>query len=163
MFRPSAPFLLGISALLLVGCASDGSKNSAPRSEKIGAVISQPVRDLNLQRTRIPAELQTAAQTPYPDVPADCSAIEAEIAPLDKLLGPDVGSPQRKTAERIDPWAIAQDAAGGVVPFRGIVRRLSGASAADEAYRDAVLAGFVKRAYLKGILSRLTCTPSTAL
>jgi hypothetical protein len=163
MFRSSAPFVFGISALLLAGCASDGSKDTSPSSEKIGAVLSQPARDLNLQRMHIPTELQAAAQTPYPDLPADCSAIEAEIAPLDKLLGPDMGSPQRKTAQRIDPWAIAQDAAGGVVPFRGIVRRLSGASAADEAYRDAVLAGFVKRAYLKGILSRLTCTPSTAL
>jgi hypothetical protein len=163
MSQCSQALLTSILLIFLAGCASDGSKNSPSSSERIGAVISQPARDLNLQRTRIPTELQVAAQAPYPQVAADCMAIEAEIAPLDRILGPDPGSPQRRTAQQIDPWAIAQDAAGGIVPFRGIVRRLSGASAADEAYRDAVLAGFVKRAYLKGILSRLTCAPPTAL
>lgn len=145
-------------AALLAGCASSEEPLRDPTGEKLGAVISQPATDLNLRRKDIPAELQLAWQFPYPEIASDCQRLSAEITTLDNVLGPDVDAPERKKKSRsLDPWSMAQDAAGSFVLFRGVVRRLSGAVAAEEAYRDAVLAGFVKRAYLRGVLSRMNC------
>ena len=48
-----------------------------------------------------------------------------------------------------------RDAVG--LPFRGVVRRLSGAEARDRELRAYVLAGIVRRAFLKGVAQAHDC------
>ena len=53
------------------------------------------------------------------------------------------------------------NAAGGLVssliPFRSLVREISGAGRADRDYREALYAGVVRRGYLKGLGEARNC------
>jgi hypothetical protein len=57
--------------------------------------------------------------------------------------------------------AIA-DFASRVIPYRGWVRRLSGAESHQKRMRAAISAGEVRRAYLKGLGEQLRCAPPAA-
>ena len=54
-------------------------------------------------------------------------------------------------------WARDDDAAGGIVPFRGWVRKLSGAERHARDVAAAIGAGAVRRAFLKGIAGQRGC------
>ncbi|MDP3591056.1 MAG: hypothetical protein Q8R94_04200, partial [Phenylobacterium sp.] len=49
--------------------------------------------------------------------------------------------------------------ASSVIPFRSRVRQLSGAERHDSLVTDAVLAGAVRRAYMKGLGEAKSCRP----
>jgi hypothetical protein len=90
-----------------------------------------------------------------------CNGIAAEIDTLNKVLGSDVDEvvldAKGRPKTSIDAWAMAQNAAGGFIPFRGVVRQVSGAEARFQEMKQAILAGFVRRGYLKGMRSQLGC------
>ena len=48
---------------------------------------------------------------------------------------------------------------GGAIPFRGVVRKLSGAESHDRLVQSAIIAGNVRRAYLKGLGEARGCMP----
>jgi len=84
---------------------------------------------------------------------------------LDSILGPDLeGQPgassrpiiSRESAER-SARSAARGAASSWIPFRGFVRELTGAERHSRAVKEAVLAGMVRRAYLKGLREQLQC------
>lgn len=127
---------------------------------------SQPLVDLNLLQSKIPAVLMAAQKGPYA-VPADtsCAALQAELRALDAALGPDVDA---LTAPGADP-SLVEQAVGlvgnaamgtvkstvstvvdGVIPFRSWVRKLSGAERHSRAVSSAVSAGTLRRPFLKG-------------
>lgn len=127
---------------------------------------SQPLNDLNLMQSRIPAVLTAAQQGPYA-VPADssCAALQLELLALDAALGPDIdasgpaGSDPGLMGKAVD---FVGDAAmdsvrgtvnsvvDGVIPFRSWVRKLSGAERYSKAVAAAIRAGTLRRPYLKG-------------
>ncbi|QKO21932.1 hypothetical protein [Rhodoferax sp. BAB1] len=127
---------------------------------------SQPLNDLNLMKSRIPAVLTAAQQGPYA-VPADssCAALQLELLALDAALGPDIdasgpaGSDPGLMGKAVD---FVGDAAmdsvrgtvnsvvDGVIPFRSWVRKLSGAERYSKAVAAAIRAGTLRRPYLKG-------------
>ncbi len=47
----------------------------------------------------------------------------------------------------------------GVIPFRGWVRKLTGAERVERRVQAAVTAGTIRRAYLKGIAQAAGCAP----
>jgi hypothetical protein len=53
----------------------------------------------------------------------------------------------------------AADFASDAIPFRGWVRKLSGAEKHERLVRDAITAGAVRRAYLKGLGEAKGCMP----
>ena len=111
-----------------------------------------PLRDLNIIHDKTPPVLQDAAAAPYAHVaPQDCDAMRHQIAELDLVLGPDLDD------AHYDPknGSLLADAVHGAihVPFAGVVRRLSGAAKAKAEEDHAILAGYTRRAYLKGALS----------
>jgi len=157
-----APFFL---AVVLAGCASDrGATTANPRSD-VGSALNQPFKDLNLSQDQVPAVLQQSVLDPYATPrPVDCASLEEAIAGYDAVLGPDLDRVPRDAkglprASDIDVWAIAGDGLASFIPFRGVVRRVSGSQARDEALRQAILSGYVRRAYLKGIHLQLGCSP----
>jgi hypothetical protein len=91
--------------------------------------------------------------------PATCAALAPRIAELDLALGHDLDDPSAMTS--LDSMAGAlvsgaiRDAVG--LPFRGVVRRLSGAEARERELRAYVLAGIVRRAFLKGVAQAHDC------
>ena len=49
------------------------------------------------------------------------------------------------------PCGLSSGAASDVIPFRGWIRKLSGAERHDKYVQAAITAGAVRRAYLKGL------------
>jgi hypothetical protein len=128
----------------------------------MGNAAISPLGDLNIIRTRIPDVLDEAKQHPYQPPPDhSCAAIGAEIARLDAALGADLDAqapaPPASWLDRGSDLAedqavgAVQRTAEGLVPFRGWVRKLSGAERYARRVSDARTAGSVRRAFLKGI------------
>lgn len=172
--RPGLLLVAPVFALL-AGCVSnqankDGTIQTsaqANRSGITGAVIA-PLRDVNVVRTKIPTPLLEALAEPYARPQDDgCAAIVAQIGALDEALGPDmdVQSPQKPRKERIKDaaesgaYGLMAGAAEGVIPFRGWVRKLTGAERHDKLVGNAIGAGRVRRAYLKGLGESRGCNP----
>ena len=103
---------------------------------------------------------------------ASCAELAAKIRELDAVLGTDLDSPpadsdpglvERGTAAAKDT-AIRQlrGAAEGVVPYRGWVRKLSGAERYSRDVNAAVTAGTIRRGYLKGLGEAAGCPAPAA-
>ena len=124
--------------------------------------------DVNLVHAKIPPVLAQARMRPYV-VPEDqtCEALAADVRILDEVLGPDVdardsesdaGSVERGSA------AVGHEAVGALqgvaedlVPFRHWVRKLSGAEHYSKKVAAAIVAGTVRRGFLKGIMIARDC------
>lgn len=183
------PVMAGL-LVLLGGCATQGTPSAeGPSGEAVAATTaevtgkvgtlakdsstslvqkaSQPLNDLNLLESRIPAALTAAVQKGAYAVPADpsCAALQAELRELDVALGPDIDAPAVAGA---DPNLLVQ-AVGyvgqravdtvsstvntmvdGVLPLRSWVRKLSGAERYSAEVAAAVSAGRIRRPFLKG-------------
>jgi hypothetical protein len=153
-----APVLLLV--LGLAACATDqGAPRARPRAGMEGAV-TQPLQDLSLVRDRLPPVLIEAAISPYA-LPAglSCQVAAATIAQLDAVLGPDLDEDPVKAVSVVSSFAL--DAVRGAIalPFRGIVRRMSGAEERERQRVRAVLAGMVRRGFLKGWSRAQGCPP----
>ena len=136
----------------------------------LSGAVSAPLRDVNLLRTKIPPILLDAMKDPYARPPlVTCRILTDLIIPLDGALGEDFDqkSPQededlldrgRKAAGTAALGAVAS-AAQDMIPFRGWVRKLSGAEAHDRLVQSAIASGVVRRAYLKGLGEARGCSP----
>lgn len=120
-------------------------------------VITTPVQDLNLARDEIPELLLEIQKDPYNlDGIQRCSHYIAAISDLDDLLGPDfdIAGPQER---QLSVGGVAQSALGTLIPFRGLIREISGANKHQQEFQDAIVAGLMRRAYLKGAGQKLGC------
>lgn len=138
----------------------------------MGDAVTAPLNDLNLKQVKIPQALLDIAAAPYaPPVDGSCAGLLAAIAPLDEALGADLDTPPSKANSGLleRGTMMAGDAAvdavrgatQGLLPFRGWVRKLSGAEAHARKVRAAIAAGAVRRAYLKGLGEARGCpTPA---
>jgi hypothetical protein len=163
----------GFALLLLAGCAtgrSDGSERiqttAQANNENMTGAMQAPLRDVNVLRTKIPDILLQAIADPYarPPQPSDCPLLVALIQPLEDALGPDLDAPapdEDDLMQRGQTTAIGAVAglASDVIPFRGWVRKLSGAERHDALVQSAIVAGAVRRAYLKGLGEARGCNP----
>ena len=177
MIAHSRNALLCGLALLLAACSStpntgDAAKPDAVSQKSVTDAALSPLNDLNVVRAEIPAVLQAAARNPYA-TPEDksCAAIGAAVQALDAALGPDLDAPDAAAQGLV---ARGSDAAGnaavgalrgaaeGVVPFRGWVRKLTGAERYSRQVAAAIAAGTARRAYLKGLGQAAGCMPPAA-
>lgn len=158
---PAAARLSALAiALLLTACATTDEK-------KVMDAATAPLADLNVMRAKIPPVLLEAKQGPYAMPPAGCAAIAAQVAALDEVLGPDLDAPPsaeqglfergQELAEK-EALGALRGAAEGLIPYRGWVRRLTGAERHSRLVAAAVGAGGVRRAYLKGVGESRGCT-----
>ena len=168
-----APLLL---AAALAACstpeasrAPDTPQAQAQIGTQLGQAATTPLGDLNLVRADIPMVLAAAQKAPYA-VPADrsCSALVKDVQALDAVLGVDLDTPPTPTnpglVERGGSAATGalRGAAEGVVPFRGWVRKLSGAERYAKEVAAAIAAGTIRRAYLKGLGQAAGCMAPAA-
>jgi hypothetical protein len=172
--RRTALLALPIAAVV-AGCVStsvdrDGTIQTTAEANRagLGGAVTSPLRDVNVLRTKIPAALLIAIAEPYAR-PADhgCGGLTAEVRSLNEALGPDLdvqGGDEkaklvsRKAAENVALGMVA-DTAQDVIPFRGWVRKLTGAERHDRLVGQAIHAGQVRRAYLKGLGEARGCNP----
>ena len=157
--------LLVSAALALTACASDVPRQTASQA---GEAMVTPLNDLNLVRTAIPAPLAAAQKAPYAmPAPAGCVTLVAEVQALDAVLGPDLDAPStdsnpsliERGAGTASGMAVGQlrTAAEGVVPFRGWIRKLSGAERHSRDVAAAIAAGTIRRSFLKGLGASALC------
>lgn len=120
-------------------------------------VVATPVTDLNLRKGEIPPVLLAAQDAPYALAEMKrCPQIAAEIGRLDAALGDDIDIAQHQ-GHRISPGKVAQSVIGGFIPFRGIIREISGANEQEHRVQTAIYAGSVRRSFLKGIGQQRGC------
>ncbi|WP_374579040.1 hypothetical protein [Phenylobacterium sp.] len=166
-------YLLPLPALLLVSACvtgpADGSgkiqTSSQAKRESVQGAVSAPLRDVNLLQTKIPPVLLEAMADPYKrPQPATCAGITDAVVPLNNALGADLDEP---AVDEDDLMSQGKGAALGavaglasdVIPFRGWVRKLTGAERHDSLVQAAITAGGVRRAYLKGLGESRGCKP----
>lgn len=164
--RDGLILLVGLVALVemvggLAGCAATGPNQAVEAA-------TTPLRDLNLVRADIPMALLQAMDGPYvPPAELGCAALSAAVAELDAALGPDVDAVHDGTGRNLVD-RLADEASGaatgalqrtaeGVIPFRGWIRKLSGAERQSRRLSAALTAGGLRRAYLKGLLRGRDC------
>jgi len=146
MIRPAPLALIAALGLALPAAAQVVPEPDAKE------VAKTPLRDLNIDARDIPEVLQAAARDPYASAGlAKCNALVREIAALDSVLGADYDIAEGDGGDRFSEGRIAQGIVGSVIPFRGIVREVTGAADNDRAMRAAYTAGMVRRAFLKGL------------
>lgn len=164
---------LSLSAGACTTTRSDGSAKiqttDEAKRENVEGAVSAPLRDLNVLRTKIPEVLLEAMADPYQRPPrglrltkaTQCGQLTELIQPLDDALGEDLDLPpvQAGLDERGTTLGLVAAAASDVIPFRGWVRKLSGAERHDKLVQQAILAGAVRRAYLKGLGEARGCDP----
>lgn len=150
-----------VAALGLAALAAPAAAQNQPgmrdRSPGVRDIAATPIQDLNLARDEIPAVLQRAAIATYAADDLDgCGAIGAAIAELDATLGPDfdVSAEQR---DQISVGRMAKSAIGSLMPFRSIVREITGAADHQRQFEEAIFAGAVRRGFLKGLGQQRGC------
>lgn len=120
-------------------------------------IITQPARDVGVEKTDIPPLLIEAGNNPYATAgTVNCAQISSAIDALTKVVGPDFStSPavNKRNLAAIGGSAVVNS----LIPFRGIVREVSGASAAERRLSKAVDAGIARRGFLRGLQSARKC------
>ena len=155
--------LLLAASITAAGCASGSVERTGAAA---GQAATTPLADLNIVRAEIPPVLAAAQKAPYA-APVDkgCTAIGTEVQALDAALGADLDTPTTD----VNPSLIERSAndalrrtAEGVIPFRGWVRKLTGAERYSREVAAAIAAGTIRRAYLKGMGAAAGCDAPAA-
>lgn len=156
--------LFAIAMLAGTPLAPLQAQNAEDIGNTAGDVAMTPARDLNLAGDDVP-EILAALRSPYqPVADPSCAGIGTEIAALDAVLGPDADVPPAQddgdTLDRVGE--VASSVVGSLVlPFRGLVRQISGVRDRDRRVLAANIRGVTRRSYLKGIGEARGCrTPS---
>ncbi len=147
--------------ILLLAPISLAALHAQSTKDTASDIATQPAQDVNAKKIKIPEKLKDIQKKPYSLKNLDsCSALIKEVNELSELLGPDLdekvdkeASKKRKeTAKR-----VGGSITGSIIPFRGIVREVSGAAKAQRKYNKAVTAGITRRAFLKGVGQERKC------
>lgn len=166
------PTVLLAASLALGGCMTtraDGSPKVQTTQEAdregLQGVAKAPLRDLNVLRTKIPEVLLQALADPYERPPSTkCVELIRLLRPLNDALGADLDVPSVDQDDLLDKGksgalGLMAGAASDVIPFRGWVRKLTGAEQHDHLVQAAIVAGAVRRGYLKGLGEAKGCNP----
>jgi hypothetical protein len=116
-----------------------------------------PIKDLNLKKDPIPPLLIEASKDPYAtNGLRKCDDYASAVRDLDAVLGVDydIATPEER---QINAGRVAEAVVGSLIPFRGVIREVSGASKHQREFREAILAGMMRRSFLKGMGLKLGC------
>lgn len=154
---PSAAAAQGQPPAAQPGKEAEAARPVTDRDVSAADVVATPVTDLNLRKDEIPPLLIAAQDRPY-DVTglSRCAQIASAISELDAVLGEDIDVAQERD-RRTSAGRIAQSAIGSFIPFRGLIREISGANAQERKLQTAIYAGSVRRAFLKGVGQQRGC------
>lgn len=121
---------------------------------------AQPARDVGMSRREIPPILQKAYDDPYSlKGLKTCKALSAEVTTLNGVLGPDyiVGNAYKENRAGKLAEAGGKTIINSIIPFRGLVREVTGAAPADRQMNAAVDAGLARRGFLRGVHLKQGC------
>ena len=125
-----------------------------------GDAAASPLKDVNLIRENAPEEFK-AIKNPYNvDPQVSCDEIAVEVTRLNELLGRDwdIPPPDKKgMSDRAADGAstafldTVASTASGIIPYRGIVRTVTGANSHATKVRKAYERGSHRRTFLKAM------------
>lgn len=128
--------------------------------DKAGNIATQPARDIGLDKDEIPPVLLKAVDNPYVMPPSrTCKGLKASLAELNAVLGDDftVGAKANENRTGKIAEAVGKTIVNSLIPFRGLVREISGAAPAERRLQAAVTAGVARRGYLRGYAAAKGC------
>ena len=152
------------AALVLVaGQAAAQPANEPPKPsarDRALDVASQPARDLGMSRSDIPPILVAATEDPYSvRGVGTCRQLAGQITELNGVLGPDfvVGREANEDRTQKIVEAGGRTIVNSIIPFRSLVREVTGAAPAKRALDAAVDAGLARRGFLRGLQRKQGC------
>lgn len=148
--------------------AAGPSRPVTATEKKLASAVTTPLSDLNIVRASIPSILKKAQEGAYA-LPTDhsCKALAQEIEELDSVLGADIDAPSTdKTPSLIERGTEAtgdvavnavRRTTESIIPFRGWIRKLSGAERYAREVSASITAGSLRRSFLKGLRQAYGC------
>ena len=157
---------LAVAALLMAAPAlaqtSEPSKTQQIEQDAT-TVAKSPLKDVGLVKDKIPQVLIDARTATYAlPSPLTCKTIFDAVDALNAELAPDLDNPSTQIKTGMSATEIGETVVHGLTPLRSWVRKLSGAEKNDNAVQAAILAGSIRRGYLKGVSLGLHCQPPAA-
>lgn len=144
--------------LCFLSCAC-AHKSKEDAKDEINGALTAPLKDLNLIQEKIPHNLLEARKNPYTIADYSCDQLQEEIHALDKVLAPDIDQPVKEKAQGLDRGVevlgdesikAIRRTTESLIPYRSWVRKLTGAEKSSRIVADAIGAGNLRRAFLKG-------------
>jgi hypothetical protein len=166
--------LFAASAVMLAGCGHASARDEPPGRKAPASSSSnyeetrkqavdigmQPARDMGLSKRKIPPVLEDALADPYGIRKLKtCAQLAAAVRTLNDALGPDYVTGGEYHENRAGKLAAAGGKAviNSIIPYRSLVREITGAAPADR-YLDAVVdAGLARRGFLRGVQYKQRC------
>ena len=162
------PYVMALVAVSLI--ATDASAQPAPpppssstgdAAKKAEGIVTQPAKDVGITKSEIPPVLVKASDDPYSLAGLKtCRQLVAAIQELNGVLGPDFTAGGAAANEnRTERIAVAGGKAvvNSIIPFRGLVREVSGAAPAQRALNAAIDTGYARRGFLRGVHRKQGC------
>jgi len=144
-----------------------GSSQAPEREDQIqsvgksaGKIASQPARDVGVAKTDIPPALQKAWDAPYAlKGIRTCRDLSKAFHELTDVMGPDFKPGEVKKENRAGKLAEAggKTIINSIIPFRGLVREVTGAAPAQRRLERAIAAGYARRGFLRGVHQTRGC------
>jgi hypothetical protein len=150
-------------AVVALACAAQAEdKPITERNRTVESAVATPVEDLNIKKTKIPEVLIRAQANPYDVTNATtCDALASEIAAIDVELGDDydqvAAAGGAGESKGIKAAPLLKAGVANFIPFRGVIRQLSGAAQNEREIEQAIDAGFARRGFLKGKAQEMNC------
>jgi len=149
------------SGLLLALMAPTSAAAQRPVTDEtvtVGDMAKTPLEDLNLAKDPIPPVLQRALEEPYRDPGLNhCADIRSEIGDLDAVLGEDMDTEPHDPEHPRNFGRMAQGFLASLIPYRSVIRSISGANKHEREFKESIAAGMMRRAYLKGMGQAMGC------
>ena len=166
--------LFGAIPVMVAGCAHTPPRSEAPdrkappasssqygEARKQAAEIGmQPARDVGLLKRKVPPVLEDALADPYSIRGLKtCAQLAAAVRTLNAALGPDyeAGGEYRENRAGKLAAAGATSVINSIIPYRSLVREISGAAPADRHMKAVVDAGLARRGFLRGVQHKQHC------
>jgi hypothetical protein len=159
------PVFVFAATLLLGGPALAQTEPSRTKQieEDASKVASSPLKDVGVLKDKIPQVLIDARTGTYA-LPSllTCKTIFDAVDALDAELAPDLDADSTQIKTGMSATEIGETVVHGLTPLRSWVRKLSGAEKNANEVQAAIMAGSIRRGYLKGVGLGLGCKPPAA-
>ena len=127
------------------------------------AVAKSPLKDVGVVKDQIPQVLIDARTKTYVlPAPLTCKTLFEAVDALNAELAPDLDAPETQIKSGMSATEIGETVVHGLMPMRAWVRKLSGAEKNANEVQAAVMAGSIRRGYLKGVGLQMGCKPPAA-
>lgn len=126
-------------------------------------IATQPARDVGVHKAKVPPSLVKAVESPYGlEGLKTCRQLSGAINDLNGAIGPDfqAGTKYHESHTAKIAEAGGKAVVNSFIPFRGLVREVSGAAPADRKYEAAVNMGYARRGFLRGVYLQRRCKPA---